>query len=105
MGKTIELIEAKDLNKDSLILDVRTQEEIDEESIALPFIHSDSVTFNAEEFLKNHNFNGKTINILCRSGFRATNVAEQLINAGYSNVKVINGGIEKAKEDGVLQNL
>lgn len=97
----IETIKPKDLTKDSLILDVRTREEIEEESIALPFIHSDSATFNAKEFLKNHNFNGKTINILCRSGFRATNVAQQLIDVGYTNVKVVEGGLEQAKEDGV----
>ena len=101
---SIKTINSKDLTNNSFILDVRTEKEIKEKHLLeLPFISEDSSKINVEEFIKKHNLNNKetTINILCRSGFRATNVAKKFKKVGYKNIKVIKGGIEQAEKDGI----
>lgn len=99
----IKKVNAKDLKPDSLILDVRTADEVKEKSLLnLPFLHHDSATIDVGEFIKKHHLDkNKTLNILCRTGARAMDVAKKFITAGYENVKVIEGGVEQAEKDGI----
>lgn len=98
----IKNISPKELNKDSLILDVRSDDEIKEKSLDLPFIHEFAEKINVKDFIKKHKLDGKkTLNILCKSGIRATDTAKKFIKEGYDNVKVITGGIIQAEKDGL----
>lgn len=98
----IQTISPKNLKIGDLILDVRTYEEISEKVLAMPFIHEDSSTINIDECIKKYNLNGKkTLNVLCLSGKRATEVAKKFIAKGYNNVKVIDGGILEAEKEGL----
>lgn len=98
----IQTISPKNLKIGDLILDVRTNEEINDKVLAMPFIHEDSTTINIDECIKKYNLNGKkTLNILCETGIRATEVAEKFIAKGYKNVKIIHGGIIEAEKEGL----
>ena len=98
----IKTISPKELNETSFILDVRSSEEVKEESLELPFINEPASNFDAFEFIKKYKLDGsQTINILCRSGRRALQVAELLVEEGYDNIRVIEGGIIQAEEDGL----
>ncbi len=98
----IKKVNAKDLNPDSLILDVRTDDEVKKKSLSLPFLHHDSATIDVGEFIKKHHLDkNKTLNILCRTGKRAMDVAKKFLDEGYKNVQVIEGGLEQAEKDGV----
>lgn len=98
----IKTISSKELNEKSFILDVRSQEEVEETSLDLPFINEPASKFDAFDFIKKYKLDGsQTINILCRSGRRATKIAELLVEEGYDNIRVIEGGIIQAEEDGL----
>lgn len=98
----IKKVNAKDLSPNSLILDVRTDDEVKEKSLVFPFLHHDSTTINVGDFIKKHNLDkNKTLNILCKTGKRAMDVAKKFLDEGYKNVQVIEGGIEQAEKDGV----
>lgn len=103
----VKTIDPKKLNQDSLILDVRPKEAIEEKSIALPFISQEADKINVKDFIKKYNLteNGKPLNILCRSGRTATMIAEKFIAEGFNNVQVVLGGIENAEKEGVKINL
>ena len=102
MYYNIKTISPKELNKNSFILDVRSEEEIEEMHLALPFINKPSTSFDAFDFIEEYNLDGsQTVNILCRSGARAFLVAENFIEEGYDNIAVIEGGILQAEEDGL----
>jgi len=98
----IQKVSPKDLKIGDLILDVRTNKEVNEKVLAMPFIHEDSATIDIDECIKKYKLDGKkTLNILCLGGKRATEVAEKFIKSGYNNVKVIDGGIIEAEKEGV----
>lgn len=98
----IKKISPKNLKFGDLILDVRTDKEIAQKALAIPFIHEDSFTIDIDDCIKKYNLSGQqTLNILCEHGKRAIEVAKKFIEKGYSNVKVIDGGIVQAEKDGV----
>ncbi len=100
----MQFIRPKLLNKESLILDIRTQEEYDEEHLLLPHIHEDMKNINDIDTLitKYHLTNEKTINILCSSGGgRAENIANKLQNHGIYNIAIILGGMDGIKNDNI----
>ena len=90
------------LNENSIILDVRGDDEYAKERLALPHILIRADEVNPEEFMAEYNPEGnKLVNILCTSGGIASEVAEKFENAGFSNVAVIVGGIIEAEYEGV----
>ncbi|MBO7243821.1 MAG: rhodanese-like domain-containing protein [Alphaproteobacteria bacterium] len=100
--ESIQTIEPKNLTDDDLILDVRTNQEHNEQSLNRPHWHIPMDELNIKDFIKNYHLSEKTpLHILCRSGHRATRVAEKFKKEGFFNVKTIEGGILKAKEQGI----
>jgi len=98
----MRFIRPASLRKDSIILDVRSDEEYRRERLALPHILIKADQVNPEQFMAEYNPNGdKIINILCTSGGRASEVALRFEEAGYDNVAVVIGGIIEAEYEGV----
>lgn len=98
----ITKINPKNLKIDDLILDVRTESEVSTKHLALPFLHEDSTKINIKDCIKRYNLTGcRTVNILCGCGKRATAVAKQFIEQGFTNVKVIDGGLVEAEKLGI----
>lgn len=98
----MRFIKPKSLGKDSIILDVRSDEEYEQERLALPHISVKADRVNPEQFMAEYNPKGdKIVNILCTSGGIASEVALRFEEAGYENVAVIVGGIIEAEYEGV----
>ena len=98
----MRFIKPKDLDETSLILDVRDEEEHNEESLAYPHILKPLQTLKPEIFIKEHGLDGnETINIICSSGGRASQAAEMFEDEGYHNVAVVIGGMIEADYEGV----
>jgi len=98
----MRFIKPKDLDETSLILDVRDEEEHNEESLAYPHILKPLQTLKPEIFIKEHGLDGdETINIICSSGGRASKAAEMFEDEGYHNVAVVIGGMIEADYEGV----
>lgn len=98
----MRFIKPKSLGKDSIILDVRSDEEYEQERLALPHIFVKADRVNPEQFMAEYNPKGdKIVNILCTSGGIASEVALRFEEAGYENVAVIVGGIIEAEYEGV----
>jgi rhodanese-related sulfurtransferase len=98
----IQTIEPNKLEDDALILDVRTNQEHNELSLNRPHWHIPMDELNTKNFIKHYHITEKKcLNILCRSGHRAQKVAEKFKQEGVDNIKVISGGILRAKEQGL----
>ena len=98
----MRFIKPKSLGKDSIILDVRSDEEYEQERLALPHISVKADRVKPEQFMAEYNPKGdKIVNILCTSGGIASEVALRFEEAGYENVAVIVGGIIEAEYEGV----
>lgn len=98
----MKFIKPKDLDEQSLILDVRNEEEHKEESLQYPHILKPLQTLQPEIFIHEHQLDGnQTINIICSSGGRASQAAEMFEKEGYHNVAVVIGGIIEADYEGV----
>lgn len=98
----MRFIKPKDLNQESLILDVRDQEEHSKESLGLPHIFQPLKTLKPEIFVKEHHLDGaQTINIICSSGGRSSQAAQMFEQNGYKNVAVVIGGIIEADYEGL----
>lgn len=90
------------LNEKSLILDVRTPEEHEAESLKLPHILQSLDDLDPIAFIKENNVSqDETINIICSSGGRASQAAEMFENAGFNNVAVVIGGLVEAEYEGM----
>lgn len=98
----MRFIKPESLGKDSIILDVRSDEEYRQERLALPHILVKADKVNPEQFMAEYNPKGdKIVNILCTSGGIASEVALRFEEAGYENVAVVVGGIIEAEYEGV----
>ena len=98
----MRFIRPESLNKDSIILDVREEEEYKRERLALPHIVIKAGNVKPDEFMEKYNPKGdKVINILCTSGGLASEVAMKFEEAGYNNVAVVVGGIIEAEYEGI----
>ena len=98
----MRFIKPESLGKDSIILDVRSDEEYKHERLALPHVLVKADKVDPEQFMAEYNPNGdKTVNILCTSGGRASEVALRFEEAGFENVAVVIGGIIEAEYEGV----
>ena len=98
----MRFIKPMSLKCDSIILDVRSDEEYAQERLALPHITIKADNVDPDKFMAEYNPKGeKTVNILCTSGGVASEVAEKFEEAGYENVAVVVGGIIEAEYEGV----
>lgn len=98
----MRFIKPESLNENSIILDIRGDEEYKNERLALPHILIKADEIEPDKFMARYNPKGdKVINILCTSGGKASEVAEKFENAGYENVAVIVGGIIEAYQEGL----
>lgn len=103
----MRFIKPESIDKNSIILDVRADEEYKQERLALPHILIKADEINPDKFMAQYNPKGdKVINILCTSGGLASEVAEKFEQAGYDNVAVVLGGIIEAEYEGleILKN-
>ena len=103
----MRFIRPENLTPNSIILDVRNQDEYNTERLALPHILIKASDVNPDEFMAKYNpQKNKVINILCTSGGIASEVALKFEEAGYTNVAVIVGGIIEAEYEGlkILKN-
>ncbi len=83
------------------ILDVRTRMEHAEKSIALAHEHVPLDELDPTQFMNSQGLGADAeVCILCRSGKRAAQAAEKFSAAGYSNVKVVEGGITACESSG-----
>ena len=98
----MRFVKPDSLSEDSIILDVRGNEEYRAERLALPHILIKADDVEPDKFMAQYNPNGdKVVNILCTSGGKASEVAERFENAGYDNIAVIVGGIIEAEYEGL----
>ena len=98
----IRSIEPKNLSSDDLILDIRTNQEHNELSLNQPHWHIPMDELNIKNFIKHYHLSEKTpLYILCKSGNRAQRVAKNFQQEGFFNIKIIEGGILKAKNQGL----
>lgn len=103
----MRFVKPESLDKDSIILDVRSESEYAQERLALPHVVIKADDVDPDKFMAEYNPNGKRlVNILCTSGGVASEVAEKFEEAGYPNVAVVVGGIIEAEYEGlqVLKN-
>ena len=103
----MRFVKPESLNNDSIILDVRSENEYAQERLALPHILIKADKVDPDRFMAEYNPDGeKLVNILCTSGGMASEVAERFEEAGYPNVAVVVGGIIEAEYEGlkVLKN-
>ena len=98
----MRFIKPESLNKNSIILDVRDEQEYKIERLALPHILIKADDVEPDKFMARYNPKGdKLVNILCTSGGKASEVAEKFENAGYKNIAVVVGGIIEASQEGL----
>ena len=82
--QAIKKISPKNLKDGDLILDVRTIEEVAKKCLAMPFLHEDSATINVSDFIEKHKLDkNKTLNVLCRSGKSALDVAKKFFEEEF----------------------
>jgi len=98
----MKFIKPKDLTEESFILDVRNEDEHDEESLAYEHVLEPLKTLKPEIFIQKHQLKGdETINIICASGGRASEAARMFEKSGYENVAVVIGGMIEADYEGL----
>lgn len=98
----MRFIKPKDLTDKSLILDVRDEDEYQQESLELPHVFQPLQTLKPEIFIKEQHLNGdQTINIICSSGGRSSQAAQMFEKSGYENVAVVIGGMIEADYEGL----
>ena len=86
----MKYVKPERLTEQSLILDVRTPDEIREEALSLPFFNEELSKLNPRDFVYEHNLDGsKTLNIICHSGSRSQRAAELFEKNGFFNVTAV----------------
>lgn len=98
----MRFVKPESLNENSIILDVRDEEQYKKEHLELPHILIKAKDVKPDEFMAKYNPKGdKVINILCTSGGVSSEVAMKFEEAGYDNVAVIIGGVIEAEYEGL----
>ncbi|MBI1272480.1 MAG: DUF2892 domain-containing protein [Alphaproteobacteria bacterium] len=100
--KTIQANEITSLKPcDGVILDVRTSMEHDEKQLGCRHAHIPLDQLNPTDFMLRHGLDKDAhVYILCRTGKRAAQAAEQFAAKGYGNTHVIEGGIVACEDCG-----
>ena len=76
------------------ILDVRRQDEHDEQHLLAPHAFVTLDQLDPTDFMLRHGLDREApVYFLCRSGVRARKAADMFVSAGYKNLYVIEGGI------------
>ena len=98
----MRFVKPESLDKNSIILDVRSDAEYAQERLALPHITIKADDVDPDKFMAEYNPAGeKLVNILCTSGGVASEVAEKFEQAVYAKVAVVVGAkLESAYERG-----
>tara|TARA_R110002050_G_scaffold195593_1_gene330445 strand:- start:42514 stop:42957 length:444 start_codon:yes stop_codon:yes gene_type:complete len=84
--------------KNILVLDVRTPQEVSQGYVANALnidVNGATFTQQAKELDKT-----KTIYVYCRSGHRSQNASKQLVNMGFTDVRNVEGGFIAWSEKG-----
>jgi rhodanese-related sulfurtransferase len=82
------------LPTNSVVLDVRTDMEHDEKSLACPHLHVPLDKLDELTVKNNPQLINETVYVVCRAGKRAQIAAERLVAAGCRDVRVVLGGLE-----------
>ncbi|MGH1397759.1 MAG: rhodanese-like domain-containing protein [Alphaproteobacteria bacterium] len=100
--KTVLPDGVKDVNSnEGIILDVRTKMEHREKRLVCGHVLLTLDELQPNDFMMRHGYDKDFgVYILCRSGKRAAQAAEQFMAAGYNNVHVIEGGILACEKKG-----
>lgn len=94
-----ELSERLDSDKDLVIVDVRTQAEVDEGVIHSEALHSDFRKSDFEDRLKELD-KTKTYAVYCGSGGRSSNTVAAMKELGFQSIYNVEGGITAWEEAG-----
>lgn len=95
---SVEQFEKKSSKKNTLIIDVRTPEEVSDGHLA----QSINVNFLGEDFAQQINVLNKktTYLIYCRTGVKSRKAADLMQKAGFKHVYMLEGGITAWQEAG-----
>lgn len=97
--KKINTVEPNELNKNALILDVRSNQEHADLFLNRPHWHIPAEEIIPQKFIKNYHLSETTpLYILSKSDYKAFKIAEKFIENDFENIFVVQGGILKAKE-------
>lgn len=102
---SVQSISARELHgvdlRQALIVDVRTPMEYSEKRLALPTAFAPVTDLDPHDAaLRSGALEDTPILVLCRSGARAKVAAEKFAQAGFSDVRVIEGGLNACQQDG-----
>ncbi len=101
----VRSVDAKDLKKDDLILDIRSHFQHAMMKLKQTHWHIEGQDVNPLEFIKKFGLDGqKTLYIICTSGRKSIEKAREFIKAGFKNVASVNGGMKAAFEAGLPMN-
>ncbi len=94
----VEDFNAKLLNSNGILLDVRTQDEISQGYIS----GASFINFYDESFTNKINFiqKDKPVFVYCKMGGRSAKAAQQLLDVGFKEVYNLNGGIQSWYNNG-----
>jgi rhodanese-related sulfurtransferase len=94
-----QIVDHKKITYDIIILDVRTNLEVNGGIVASTNCKPYHLTWNTDEWTAKYNDLPKEVPIIiyCHSGARATSAATFLINNGYSKVAIIANGLMNYK--------
>ncbi len=103
---TVHLVKPKELltlnTLQNILVDVRTHGEYVEKRLAIPHTFIPLDTIVPETFLLNHGLNKQTpLYCICQSGSRAQKAADMFLQAGCSNIYVVEGGITACSAEGL----
>lgn len=92
----------RSLPANAVVIDVRTDMEHAQEHLSCAHIHVPLDQLSALQLQEKHQLSLDTpLYLLCRGGTRARQAAQQLGTDGYTNIKVIEGGIMACTSQGI----
>lgn len=98
----VETVNAAQLKKDDLILDIRSDLQHALMYLKQPHWHVAGQNVHPAEFIKDYALDGKKkLYIMCTSGMKSAEKAREFIKAGFKNVASVDGGIMGAKYAGL----
>ncbi|MBM3580045.1 MAG: rhodanese-like domain-containing protein [Alphaproteobacteria bacterium] len=88
-------------SKNSVIIDVRSKVEHEGKRLRCSHIHAPLDQLDPQNLMQKHGLNEDAeIYFLCRSGGRARQAADRFFNAGFTNLKIIEGGLSACESCG-----
>lgn len=100
--ENVKTIEPTDLKDGDLILDIRSFLQHLKMSLSRPHWHIPAADIDPQKFIQDYHLDGsKTLNIICTTGKKSADMARKFIQAGFTNVTSVAGGMQHAKEKGL----